>query len=166
MSEGPRLPGPVVWTVAGATVTGVGVLMLPVWLGDAAAAVVRDVPVMSAAIVCLYGQSSLAGRPDATRLKVAVLMPFVLAVVAGTLAYALYAAERPTLLETAYARRLAGATAAQAIAMQRDVARWLNPAAQALDVAQTVMVVGFVVSGFVAFRTRVARYRALRRPAG
>jgi hypothetical protein len=162
MTEAARLPGPVIWTLAGMAVSIAGLLLPVMMIGAQAIDFSHDLPVIAAVMVCLYGQSSCAVSADATRLKIAVLMPVVLALAVGGAAYGLYTDWQPGLLQTVYAAKLAVATGPRLTALQQAAAHWLSPLAQAADLAMMVLTAGFVVSGFVVFRARVARRRSLK----
>jgi hypothetical protein len=148
--------------LAGIAVSVAGLVLPVLMVGAPALDFSRDLPVITAVMVCLYGQSSCAMRAEATRLKIALLMPAVLALAAGGAAYGLYSDWQPSLLQTAYAEKLAIATGPRLAALQHSATHWLSPLVQAGDVAMMVLSAGFVVSGFVVFRARVARRRALK----
>jgi hypothetical protein len=57
-------------------------------------------------------------------------------------------------------RHLAAASPQQAEQLKQHADHWLSPAAQAIDLGETLLVASFLISGFVAFRARVARRRA------
>jgi hypothetical protein len=162
MKTAVQLPGPWVWAMAGALVGVLGLVLPQWWYGADAASVADEAPLIAIVVVALYGQSSLAGVPQTTRLLVALAVPTLQAVLVGFAAYWLYGTARPELLAARYARRLATASTETAADLHGHAAHWLSPAAQAVDLAQMLWVGGFVVSGFVAFRARVAQRRAVR----
>lgn len=160
MSTDPRLPGPLTWALAGTGVAVLG-LIVPQWyFGAAAATVSDDVPLIAIVLVSLYGQSSLVGASQSVRLRLALLLATLQACIVGGAAYWLYAIGQPQLLMGRYTRHLAAASPQQAEQLKQHADHWLSPAAQAIDLGETLLVASFLISGFVAFRARVARRRA------
>jgi hypothetical protein len=148
-----------VWAVAGALVAVLGLVLPQWWFGAAAASLADDLPLIAIGLVSLYAQRSMAGASPTSRLLVAMGVPAFGAVVVGAAAYWLYVAGKPELLTARYALRYAAANTQRAADLQRNVAHWLDPRAQALELASMLLFVGFLIAGYSAFRARLAGRR-------
>jgi hypothetical protein len=151
------LPRPLIWAIAGCAVAVVGFVLPQLWWGSAAMQAAYDVPFISVGLVSLFAQRSLIGSTHAVRLKVAAYVAGTVAFLVGTAAYWLYGFKRPELL----AERLHD-LASEAALHGVPATFWLDARAQALQIATSVLLVGFVVGTFVAFRARVAQRHGLR----
>ncbi len=149
------LPGPLIWTVAGSAVAVLGFTLPQLWWGPPAIQVAFDVPFITVGLVSLFAQRSLTGSSQAARLRAALWIAALLAAAVGVAAYWLYAFERPELL----AARLVRAGGA---VLRSDVAAsGLDARLEAAALAAALLLVGFVIGSFVAFRARVAlRHRS------
>ncbi len=156
MSADHRLPGPIVWAMGGAIVAVLGFLLPQWWLGATAMRFSDDVPFIAVGIVSLYAQRVMHHRTHAARLIAAVAVAGLGAVSVGLAAYWLYASGRPELLAARFARRLMD-DMAHAAELNLHAASWLDPIAQAVQLAASVLFVGFLIGSFCAFRARIAQ---------
>jgi hypothetical protein len=154
MTPDPRLPGPIVWALGGALVAVLGLVLPQLWFGATAMGVADDMPVIAMALVSLYGQQSMQAWAHAARLWGALVIGLFGAVSTGLAAYVLYTVGQPGLL----AARLAYRTTVDPQRMAHlEPAHWLDPAAQALQLAASVLFFSFVIGAFAAFRARKAQ---------
>jgi hypothetical protein len=131
-----------------------GLVLPQLWFGAAAMSVADDIPVIAMALVSLYAQQSMQAWSHAARLWGALIIGFFGAVITGLTAYVLYTVGQPGLL----AARLAYRAAVDAQRMAKlEPAHWLDPAAQALQLAASVLFFSFVIGAFAAFRARKAQ---------
>jgi len=154
MTPDPRLPGPIVWALGGALVAVLGLVLPQLWFGATAMGVADDMPVIAMALVSLYGQQSMQAWAHAARLWGALVIGLFGAVSTGLAAYVLYTVGQPGLL----AARLAYRTTVDPQRMAHlEPAHWLDPEAQALQLAASVLFFSFVIGAFAAFRARKAQ---------
>ena len=95
---------------------------------------------------------SLVGQAQSVRLKLAASIAGLIAVLVGAAAYWLYGFKRPDLLAERLSR-LAHDGAPHGV----PTTFWLDARAEALAIGASVLLVGFVIGSFVAFRARVAQ---------
>ena len=154
MTVDARWPGPFVWSLGGALVAIAGLVLPQLWFGAAAMGVADDIPVIAMALVSLHAQQAMQAWSPGARLWGALVIGLFGAASTGVAAYVLYAVGRPELLAARLAYRAAADTKHLA---HLPSAQWLNPGAQALQLAATVLLFSFVIGAFAAFRARKAQ---------